>query len=62
MPSAIRHCYAATHPGIEQITARELDALGIAAGRAEPGGVEFTADLEALIAANLQLRTASRVL
>ncbi|MGE5926431.1 MAG: THUMP domain-containing class I SAM-dependent RNA methyltransferase, partial [Gemmatimonadota bacterium] len=40
----------------------ELDALGIAAGRAEPGGVEFTADLEALIAANLQLRTASRVL
>ena len=62
MPSAIRDCYAATHPGIEQITARELGALGLSAGRAEPGGVEFTADLESLIAANLQLRTASRVL
>ena len=62
MPPALRECYAATHPGIEQITARELEALGVVPGVSEPGGVAFSADLATLASANLHLRTASRVL
>lgn len=62
MPSPIRDCYVVTHPSIEAITARELAALGVSPGSTEPGGVAFRADLETLIAVNLQLRTASRVL
>jgi putative N6-adenine-specific DNA methylase len=62
MPPAPRECYAATHPGIERITARELEALGVSPGASEPGGVAFSSDLETLISANLHLRTASRVL
>ena len=55
-------CYAITTPGLERLTARELTALGIPPGEVEPGGVAFDATPSQLYAANLQLRTASRVL
>lgn len=55
-------CYAITHPGVEHITAAELAALGIVPGANEPGGVAFQTDVAGLYAANLHLRTASRVL
>jgi len=55
-------CYAITAPGIEPATARELAALGLEAAAVEPGGVAFSAGAAGLYAANLELRTASRVL
>ena len=55
-------CYAITPPGVEPVTARELAALGIEPGPEEPGGVSFRGAAAALYAANLELRTASRVL
>ena len=55
-------CYAVTHPGVEAITARELAGLGITPGAMEPGGVAFQTDGRGMRAANLHLRTASRVL
>ena len=63
MPAAIRHdCYAVTAPGLEALTALELRALGAKVGPGEPGGLPFRADTALLYAANLHLRTASRVL
>jgi putative N6-adenine-specific DNA methylase len=59
---ARRECYAIVAPGLEQITAAELRSLGITPGAIEPGGVEFTADDAGVLAANLRLRTASRVI
>ena len=61
-PAALLDCFAVTHPGAETITARELSALGIVPGEMEAGGVAFQADERGLRAANLHLRTASRVL
>jgi 23S rRNA G2445 N2-methylase RlmL len=55
-------CYAITPPGVESVTARELAGLGIEPGATEPGGVSFRAAPAGLYAANLELRTASRVL
>jgi putative N6-adenine-specific DNA methylase len=55
-------CYAITAPGLEGVTARELAALGLIPGATEPGGVEFQAPAAGVYAANLELRTASRVL
>ncbi|MGH7517680.1 MAG: THUMP domain-containing class I SAM-dependent RNA methyltransferase [Gemmatimonadales bacterium] len=55
-------CYAITAPRIEPATARELAALGLEAAAVEPGGVAFSAGAAGLYAANLELRTASRVL
>jgi putative N6-adenine-specific DNA methylase len=55
-------CYAVTAPGLEAVTASELSALGLVPGESEVGGVAFRADLPGLYLANLQLRTASRVL
>src|SRR6476661_4244625 len=58
-----RHdCYAITPPGVEALTARELGLLGIAPGAVELGGVPFRADSRRVARANLELRTASRVL
>lgn len=54
-------CYAIVAPGLEAITARELEALGLVPDVTEPGGVEFQATREQLYAANLRLRTASRI-
>ncbi|HEU5171616.1 MAG TPA: hypothetical protein VFU46_13800 [Gemmatimonadales bacterium] len=55
-------CYAIAAPGIEGVTARELSGLGLTPAGTEPGGVSFTAGARGLYAANLHLRTASRIL
>lgn len=55
-------CFATTAPGLESILAHELTTLGIRPYDQEPGGVTFDADQRQLYAANLHLRTASRVL
>jgi putative N6-adenine-specific DNA methylase len=57
-----RDCYAIVAPGLEQLAAAELRSIGIAPGAIEPGGVEFAADDAGLFAANLRLRTVSRVI
>ena len=59
---AARACYAIVAPGLEQLAAAELKALGIKAGEIEAGGVSFSATDEKLFEANLQLRTVSRVI
>ncbi|HEX5634973.1 MAG TPA: THUMP domain-containing protein [Gemmatimonadales bacterium] len=65
MPTRPPHAFdafAATAPGLAPLAMRELVALGVAAGAPEAGGVAFAATDAALYAANLHLRTASRVL
>jgi putative N6-adenine-specific DNA methylase len=52
--------FAITAPGLEPLAAAELRGLGMQ-GAAEPGGVSWTGTAEQLYAANLRLRTASRV-
>ncbi len=59
--SGARSCYAITAPGLEGLTASELSALGIPVQDREPGGVTFLVGTAQLYAANLRLRTASRV-
>lgn len=54
--------YAVCPPGIEGLLAAECEELGLAPGRTEPGGVACQGDLAALYRANLELRTAVRVL
>ncbi len=54
--------FAVCAPGLEPLLAEELRALGAGAVRPEPGGVGFRGDRQALYAANLWLRTATRVL
>lgn len=54
-------CYAITAPGLEHLAAAELRDLGAAVGATEAGGVAFEAAPGILYAANLRLRTASRV-
>lgn len=54
-------CYAVTAPGLEALAAAELRPLIDAAPRPDPGGVAFDASFDELTAANLWLRTASRV-
>ena len=53
--------FAVTAPGLEPVAAGELRALGVEDAVAEPGGVGFRGDATRLYAANLHLRTASRV-
>ena len=55
-------CFAICAPGIEAVTAAELITLGATIDATEPGGVSFQADAALLYRANLELRTASRVL
>ncbi len=57
-----RDCFAIVTPGFELLTDGELRTLGVAAVAKSEGGVSFRADDRALVAANLQLRTATRVL
>lgn len=52
--------FAITAPGLEPLAQAELRAMGIRAA-AEPGGVAWTGGADDLYAANLRLRTASRV-
>ncbi|MDC0717635.1 THUMP domain-containing class I SAM-dependent RNA methyltransferase [Nannocystis bainbridge] len=58
----MRELFAVALPGLEPLVAAELDALGLGPGKVVPGGVGFRGDWAALIAANLHLRTATRVL
>lgn len=60
-PAAPLSLFAVTAPGLEPVAAEELRALGVAEAVAEAGGVAFRGGLEQLYEANLQLRTASRV-
>jgi len=54
-------CYAITAPGLEHLTAAELRAVGGMIGTIESGGVAFEAAPGTLYAANLRVRTASRI-
>jgi putative N6-adenine-specific DNA methylase len=62
MKSTATSCFAICAPGIEAVTAAELLSLGATIDATEPGGVSFQADAALLYRANLELRTASRVL
>ncbi len=53
--------FAVTAPGLAPLTADELAALGVRPDAVEPAGVAFHATMAQLQAANLWLRTASRV-
>jgi putative N6-adenine-specific DNA methylase len=53
--------FAVTAPGLEPVCAAELAALGFG-GTAEDGGVTWRGGLDSLYAANLELRTASRII
>jgi putative N6-adenine-specific DNA methylase len=57
-----RDCYAIVAPGLEQLAAAELRAIGIETGEIEAGGVPFSASDTELFDANLRLRTVSRVI
>ncbi len=54
-------CYAIVAPGLERLTAVELAAVGASIGAVEPGGVTFEAAPGIVYAANLRIRTASRI-
>lgn len=54
--------FAVTAPGLEPVTALELERLGLGPARPLAGGVAFRGSTRALYRANLQLRTATRVL
>ncbi|MFM8566482.1 MAG: class I SAM-dependent RNA methyltransferase [Gemmatimonadota bacterium] len=54
--------FAVTAPGLAPFASAELVALGIAPAATEPAGVSFTTDAAGLAAAQLGLRTVSRVI
>lgn len=54
--------FAITAPGLARITAGELAEIGITVADVGSAGVTFKAGLREVYAANLQLRTASRVI
>ncbi len=54
--------FAVTAPGLEELCAAELKALGLTQIEPQPGGVAFRGRWECLYLANLWLRTAGRVL
>lgn len=68
------YCYAVTAPGIWPFAAQEMKALGAAPlnlpavtgngvdAPADPGGLDFRADLASLYRLNLRLRTPGRIL
>jgi len=56
------NCFAAVPRGAEEMTAAELENLGISDATPGKGGVTFRTDRAGLYRANLWLRTASRVL
>jgi putative N6-adenine-specific DNA methylase len=61
-PDILLNCFAAVPRGAEEITAAELDRLGISGSTIGRGGVAFSTNRAGLYSANLWLRTASRVL
>jgi putative N6-adenine-specific DNA methylase len=54
-------CFAAVAPGLEPFALAEAQALGLPA-RAEEGGLAWSGDIRSVVAANVGLRIASRVL
>lgn len=64
--SAPFDCFVQVAPGLEHVLLEELTALGLASpdgdARVERGGVALRLDVDGIMAANLALRTASRVL
>jgi putative N6-adenine-specific DNA methylase len=54
-------CFAAVTPGLESLALAEAQTVGLPA-RAEEGGLAWSGDIRSVIAANLGLRIASRVL
>lgn len=54
--------FAITAPGLSRIAARELVSVGLEVDEVEPAGVTFKGGLREVYAANLQLRTVSRVI
>jgi putative N6-adenine-specific DNA methylase len=60
----VRTYFAATAPGFEELCLEEIKALGVPPENAAavPGGIEFQGRLVDCYQANLQLRTASRIL
>jgi putative N6-adenine-specific DNA methylase len=56
----VSELFAITAPGLESIALGELKKLGLK-GKAEIGGVSFRGEAETMYAANLWLRTASRI-
>nr|MBA3259075.1 hypothetical protein [Gemmatimonadales bacterium] len=65
MPAPLT-CFATCAVGLEPLLAGELRGLaadrGLEVRAEEPGGIEFRADRPGLYAANLHLRTASRII
>ena len=57
----LHHALAVTPPGVEELAAGELRALGPRVRRAFRGGVEFSATDRELYAANLWCRTVTRI-
>ncbi len=55
-------CYAITAPGLEHLAAAELGGIGAHVTGLESGGVAFDSAPGILYAANLRLRTASRII
>jgi putative N6-adenine-specific DNA methylase len=60
-PSQLLDAFVITAPGIAKITATELRTLALKPVDVERGGVLFRGSLEDIYSANLQLRTATRV-
>lgn len=54
--------FAVTAPGLSRITAGEMAGVGLAVDEVGPAGVTFKGGLREVYTANLELRTASRVL
>lgn len=61
-PAGPVEAFAITAPGLARIAAGELAAAGLAVAGVESAGVTFKAGLRDVYAANLRLRTASRVI
>ncbi|RUM91369.1 MAG: class I SAM-dependent RNA methyltransferase [Thermovibrio sp.] len=53
--------FAVSQPGLEEVTKKEIEELGIE-GRAVPGGVIFSGSFREIYLTNLWLRSATRVL
>jgi putative N6-adenine-specific DNA methylase len=62
VPDPSEQFFAVVAPGLEEVCAAELQALGIAGVQVVNGGVEFSGGRRDLYRANLWLRSASRVL
>jgi putative N6-adenine-specific DNA methylase len=56
-----QRCFAIVAPGLETLAGTELSRLGVAVEQQVNGGVSFRATTRQLYAANLQLRTVSRI-